>query len=150
MQNTVVIGRRLIPTEHIALVEPFDQAALERLESERPFQTRLVLLDRSSVLTEEALEAFADEHGFKKLAGDGIAMNPAVAFKVEAFEASGEFQPSKPYRSRLLWRDQSGNTQSRLMIAEPQELLAVAVRSAASKQTSRSRSLRKGSNPSPG
>jgi hypothetical protein len=67
--------------------------------SERPFQTRIVLLDRDSVLTEEALSPFAERHSFRTLNEDGIATNPAVHFSVEAFEASEGFTPTKPYRA---------------------------------------------------
>ena len=130
MQSTVMVGKRLIPIGHIALVEPLDAAALERLESQRPFQTRLVMLDRSSVLAEDGFADFAKHHGFRQVDADGIALNPTIAFKVEAFEPSGEFQPAKPYRSRLLWHDPQGQMQSRLMVTEPEALLSIAVRAA--------------------
>ena len=64
MSTTVTVGKRLIPIEHIALIEPFDAAAQSKLQTDRPFQARIVLIDRESVLTEEALAAFAEKHAF--------------------------------------------------------------------------------------
>jgi hypothetical protein len=148
MSTTVTVGKRLIPIEHIALIEPFDATAQSKLQTDRPFQARIVLIDRESVLTEEALEAFAGKHGFRVLSEDGIATNPAIRFNVEAFEPAEGFKPTKPYRSRLLWRDQDGQAQSKLLLAEPERVLAAVVRgdlgpsaSAASPNTGRSRRL---------
>jgi len=39
------------------------------------------------------------------------------------------FAPTKPYRSRLSWKDQGGNTQSKLLFAAPERALSMAVRS---------------------
>jgi hypothetical protein len=127
MSSTVTIGRRLIPIEHVAFVEPFDVASQARIKTEKPFQTRVVLLDRESVLAEEALDAFAGKHRFRRLSEDGIAVNPEVRFSVEAFEPAEGFSPTKPYRSRLLWRDRDGQTQSKLLLSDPETVLAVAV-----------------------
>jgi hypothetical protein len=128
MSNTVTVGRRLIPFEHIAFVEPFDPATQTRLQSGRPFQARIVLIDRDSVLTEEAPDAFAERQGFRRLSEDGIVVNPMVHFSVEAFEAAEGFNPTKPYRTRLLWRDRDGEIQSKLLLTSPETVLAVAVR----------------------
>jgi hypothetical protein len=130
MNATVTVGKRLIPIEHIALIEPFDPKTQAKMQSDKPFQARIVLIDRESVLTEEAPTAFAEKHGFRALNEDGIATNPAIRFNVEAFEAAEGFNPSKPYRSRLIWRDQDGQTQSKLLLAEPETVLAVVVRGA--------------------
>jgi hypothetical protein len=126
--TTITIGKRLIPLEQIALVEPFVPTGNERMQTEKPFKTRIVLLNRDSVLTEEALDAFADQNSFRLLHEDGVATNPAVLFNVEAFEAAGNFKPTKAYRSRLLWRDQSGKVQSKLLLTTPEDILAIAVR----------------------
>jgi hypothetical protein len=126
--TTITIGKRLVPVEQIALIEPFDEASRERMQSEKSFQTRIVLLHRESVLTEEAMAAFAEHNGFRVLAGDGIATNPVIQFSVEAFEPAGEFNPTKPYKSRLLWRDPSGKVQSKLLLSAPEEVLASTVR----------------------
>jgi hypothetical protein len=158
MNATVTIGRRLVPMEHIALVEPFDPASQTRMQSERPFQARIVLIDRESLLTEEALTAFAEQHGFRAFSEEGIATNPAVHFSVEAFQPTEGFKPTKPYRSRLSWRDQDGQIQSKLLLAEPETALAVVVRGegeavpaalAVSSKTSGRRNRRRGSSPIP-
>ena len=127
MSKTVTIGRRLIPLDHIALVEPFDPAANPRMQSERPFQARIVLIDRESVLTEQAPSAFAEEHGFRMLPEDGVGTNPGIRFGVESFEPAEGFNPAKPYKARLLWRDLDGNTQSKLLLTLPERVLAIAV-----------------------
>jgi hypothetical protein len=62
------------------------------------------------------------------LSDDGIATNPTIHFSVEAFEPAEEFKPSKPFRSRLLWRDQNGQMHSKLLLSAPENVLAVAVR----------------------
>jgi hypothetical protein len=127
MTNCVIIGKRLLPLEHIALVEPFDRAAHPRMQTEKAFQARVVLIDRESVLTEEAPEAYVRTHGFRMLADEGVTINPAVKFGVETFAAAEGFTPAKPYRSRLSWRDRDGNTQSKLLLTEPQTAVAIAV-----------------------
>jgi len=156
MSATVTVGKRLIPIEHIALIEPFDPAAHPRMQTERPFKARIVLIDRESVLTEEALEAFAERHGFRLLSEDGIATNPAIHFSVAAFEPAEGFNPTKPYLSRLSWRDQDGNAQSKLLLAAPESVLAVVVRgepvptsSAEPAKTNVRRNRRQRSNPTP-
>jgi hypothetical protein len=126
--TTVTIGRRLVPLEHIALIEPFDAAAQMRMQSDRSFLTRVVMIDRESVLTEEPLATFAEKHRFRVLGDDGIATNPTIRFSVEAFEPAEEFKPTKPFRSRLLWRDQNGQMHSKLLLSAPENVLAVAVR----------------------
>ncbi len=128
MSDTVTVGKRLMPLEHIALIEPFDTASQSKLQTDKPFQARIVLIDRESVLTEEALAAFAEKHAFRVLSEDGIATNPAIRFNVEAFEPAEGFKPTKPYRSRVSWRDRDGQVQSKLLLAEPERVLAVVVR----------------------
>jgi hypothetical protein len=128
MTKSVTIGRRLIPLEHIALIEPFDAASQARLDTERAFLTRVVLIDRDSVLSEEAPGAFAEAHGFRMLAEDGVATNPAIRFRVETFEPAEGFRPQKPFKTRLMWRDLDGSLQSKLLLTPPGVVLAVAVR----------------------
>lgn len=136
MSSTVTLGRKLIPLEHIALVEPFEPSAHQRMQTERAFQARVVLIDRESVLTEEAPAAFAEAHGFRMLAQEAVATNPALRFSVEAFEPTEGFNPRKPYRSRLLWRDLDGNTQSKLLLSTPESVLAIAVKGQTAPATS--------------
>ena len=102
-QNIIAIGRKRIPIEEIALVEPFEPPAepAPRFTSDKEFKTRVVLIDRYSVLTEDTVEAFAEANKFRRLPDDNVATNPAVRFRVETFEPSEGFQPRKPYQSRL-------------------------------------------------
>ena len=145
--STILIGKRLIPIEQIALFEPFDEASRGRMQSDRNFQTRIVLLNRDSVLAEDAPGAFAEQNGFRSLNEDSIATNPSVPFSVEAFEPTADFKPDKPYRSRLLWRDQTGKIQSKLLLSSPEDVLATVVRGIEGQETSkpapRSRRARK-------
>lgn len=126
--STVQVGRKLIPVEHIALVEPFDPAAQSRIQSDRPYKARVILVDRESVLSEDTPALFAEAHGFRMLAADSVATNPAVRFSVETFAPAEGFKPSKPFATRLLWRDQDGNAQSKLLLSAPEVVLAVAVK----------------------
>jgi hypothetical protein len=59
---------------------------------------------------------------------DGLAANPAIHFGVESFEPAEGFTPSKPYRSRLLWRDFDGDMQSKLLLSAPETVLAIVVK----------------------
>src|SRR5262249_35214703 len=122
------IGRRLIPLEHIALIEPLDAASQARLDTERAFQTRVVLIDRDSVLSEEAPAALAEAHGFRMLAEDGVATNPAIRFRVETFQPAEGFRPHKPFKTRLMWRDPDGGMQSKLLLSAPETVLAIVVK----------------------
>jgi hypothetical protein len=131
MNDTIQIGRRFVPLEHVVLLEPFDAAAQTRLFSDKPYQTRVVLIDRDSVLTEEPLATLAERHSFRMLPEDDIATNTAIHFSVEAFERAEGFTPNKPYKSRLLWRGPGGEFESKLLLTEPEKVLAVVVRGAA-------------------
>jgi hypothetical protein len=120
--------RTNIPIEHIALVEPFDPAANPQFKNEKDFKARVVLLNRESVLTEDAPDAFAQANGFRMLADDGVATNPAIKYKVEMFSPREGFAPAKPFVTRLLWRDQDDNEQSRLLLTKPETVIAVVLR----------------------
>jgi hypothetical protein len=128
MTTTVTIGRRLVPVEQIALIEPFEASANPRMQTDRPFKARVVLLNRDSILTEESPESFAEAQGFRALTEDGVFTNSNVHFSVEVFHPAPGFQPEKPYQTRLVWRDLDGNTQSKLLLTKPAEALAIAVR----------------------
>ena len=125
--STVTIGKRLIPLDHIALVEPFDPSAHPGMKSDKAFKARVVLIDRQSVLTEETVEAFAQAHAFRLLAADQVVTNPAIRFGVETFVPAEGFEPTKPFLTRLSWRDLDGNTQSKLLLTPPEAALAIAV-----------------------
>lgn len=128
MTNTIKLGRRLLPVEQIALIEPFDPATQNRIQTDRDFKARIVLLDRESVLTEDSPGDFAQAHRFRELPDEPVFTNPDVHFLVEVFRAVEGFNPTKPYLSRLVWRDLDGNTQSKLLLGKPEDVLAIAVR----------------------
>lgn len=118
----LTIGKRLVPTEHIALVEPFDPARKPEFKPEKDFEARIVLVNRDTVLTEMTPDEFVQEHSFLYLTEDGVAVSPRVFFWVEAFEPSDKFQPQKPYRSRLKWRDPDDGERSWLLLTEGRSL----------------------------
>jgi hypothetical protein len=128
MQDVITIGKRLLPVEQIAFVEPFDPASNPEFKSDKPFKARVVLLNRDTVLTETATAEFAEQHGFRMLSEDSIAVNPRVSFRVETFEPTESFKPEKPYATRLKWRDVDGSAHSKLLLGKPETVIAVAVR----------------------
>ncbi|PJG53784.1 hypothetical protein CVM73_18870 [Bradyrhizobium forestalis] len=132
MQNTIQVGRRIVPIEQIALIEPFDRETQKNMRSDRTFRSRIVLLNRDSVLSESDSLALAEEHAFRILLKDNVATNPAVSFSVETFEPTASLQPSKPFASRLMWRDERGDVQSKLLLTEVEDLIATVVRGAPS------------------
>ena len=72
--------------------------------------------------------ASAAEHGSRMLPKDGVATNPLVAFSVERFEATSDFQPTEAFVSRLLWRAAGErNSQSKLMLSDAEDLIATAL-----------------------
>ena len=131
MQDVITIGKRLVPVEQIAFVEPFDPTSNPEFKPEKAFKARVVLLNRDIVLTELAPQEFADTQGFQMLAEDNIAANPAISFRVESFEPSESFNPTKPYQTRLKWRDQDDNEQSKLLLSKPETVIAVVLRGGA-------------------
>jgi hypothetical protein len=131
MDNVITLGRKLVPIEHIALVEAFDPAANPQFTPSKTFKARVVLLNRETVLIEAAPQEFAEAHGFRMLMDDNVATNPAIVFRVETFEPTEGFRPTKPYLTRLKWRDQDGNEQSKLLLAKPETVIAVALRGVA-------------------
>jgi hypothetical protein len=122
--QVITIGKRHVPTDQIAFVEAFDPASNPEFKSERDFKGRVVLLNRDTVLTEATPQAFAEEHKMRLLAEDNIAVGHAIAFWVETFTPTEAFQPSKPYLTRLKWRDHSGNEHSKLLVTAPQTVVA--------------------------
>lgn len=130
MANFVVVGKRFIPCEHIALVEPYEASDNPRLRTSRDFHARVVLVNRDSILIEESAAAFTEANGFRMINIDRVATNPAIHFRVESFLPVEGFTPAKAYASRLLWRDLDGNEQSKLLLSDPETVLAVAVQGA--------------------
>jgi hypothetical protein len=126
--TTVTVGRRLVPLEQIALVEPFDPAANQLTRTDKDFKTRIVLLNRDTILMEQTPIAFAEANSFRPLIDDGVFTNPSVHFAVEAFHPAEGFNPRLPYLARLVWRDLDSNVQSKLLLSKPEDVLQVAVR----------------------
>ena len=122
MPKTVTIGRKLIPLDCIMVVEPFDPAEHPDMSSERAFKARVVLCDRQSVLMEETVEAFSKTYGFRILEADHVALNEDSFFTVETFSPRSGFEPGKPYRSRLIWRDRNVK-HSKLLLSEPEAVV---------------------------
>jgi hypothetical protein len=75
MANFVTVGRRLIPREHIAFVEPFDPNANPKFQTSRDFKGRVVMVNRDSVLIEELPHMFAEANSFRMLQMDCVATN---------------------------------------------------------------------------
>jgi len=130
MATSVTVGRRLIPRNHVAFVEPYIPGN-SRVQSSRDFQGRVMLVNRDSVLIEESPRVFAQTHGFRMLDDDNLALNPAVQFSVETFVPAEDFKPEKAYASRLRWRDLDGNDQSKLLLSLPETVLEVVTANAA-------------------
>ena len=128
MENLIRIGKRLIPLEQIALIEPYVVDPDKPLNTSKQFGSRIVLLDKDSVLSEESVSDLAEAHAFRMVQADGAATNPEVAYWVEHFEPDEFFKPEKSYQSRLLWRSGNGLAHSRLLLASPETVLAIAVR----------------------
>ena len=125
MPNVVTIGKRVIPLDQIAFVEPFDPTRNPNFKPSKEFKTRLVLLNREIVLAEENPRAFAESHGMRFLEEDQVGINPTIGFRIETFEATKDFKPEKPFQSRLKWRDEVGKEQSKLLLAKPESLVEI-------------------------
>ena len=130
--DIIAIGRKRFPIEQVALVEPFEPApeTPPKISTDKDFKARVVMIDRYNVLTEDTAQAFATANHFRYLPDDNVGTNPAVKFRVETFEPSGEFQPRKPYQTRLAWH-RDGNQQSKLLLTKPETVIAVVLRGAA-------------------
>lgn len=125
MVPSIKVKNRLIPLEHIALFEPFDPTTQSLLNSDREFRSRILLIDRDSVLSEQSRDDLAESYRFRMLKEDGIALNPSVRFSVEAFVPNEGFKPTKAFKSRLTWKDQDGEQQSKLLLTLPEDALEV-------------------------
>jgi hypothetical protein len=122
--KVITIGKRLLPADQVVFVEPFEPAANPEFKPEKSFKGRVVMLDRGRVLTEQTPREFAEAHGLHLFAEDDVAVNRAVAFKIEMFEPTESFKPLKPYRTRLKWCDSRGDDQSKLLVAAPETVMA--------------------------
>ncbi len=149
MATFVTIGRRLLAPEHLAFVEPYEASANPRVQTSRQFLSRVVLINRDSILIEEPAAAFAEANGFLRLPHDSVAINPLVFFQVEQFEAREGFVPERAYASRLLWRDRDGNQQSKLLMTEAETVFAVIAGEPVSQNAGAEPGPEQGSNPAP-
>ncbi|MCP3477629.1 hypothetical protein NLM33_46600 [Bradyrhizobium sp. CCGUVB1N3] len=122
--TVITIGKKLVPLAHVAFVEPFDPAANPEFKPEKAFKARLVLLNRDIVLTEQTPQEFASDHGLHLFMEDCVAVNRAIVFRVETFEPTESFNPAKPYKTRLKWRDLAGGEQSKLLLTTPETIIA--------------------------
>lgn len=122
--KVITIGKRLVSADQVAFVEPFDPAANPEFKPEKDFKGRVVLLDRDAVLTEQTTHEFAEAHELHLFAEDDVAVNRAIAFKIETFEPTDSFKPTKPYKTRLKWSDARGADQSKLLVTPPETVIA--------------------------
>ena len=141
--NIITIGKRLIPAEQIAYVEPFDPAANPEFKPEKAFKARLVLLNRDIVLTENSPAEFSEANGFQLLVEDNVAVSPSLPFQVETFTPTEKFNPGKAYRTRIKWRDADGNEHSKLLVMEPETVVAELTRRGTSRAADSKRSPRR-------
>jgi hypothetical protein len=121
--KVITVGKRLVPVGQVAFVEPFDPSANPEFKPEKDFKGRLVLLNRDIVLTEQTPEAFATEHELHLFTEDSVAVNREIVFRVETFEPTESFNPAKPYKTRLKWRDLAGAEQSKLLVTTPETVI---------------------------
>jgi hypothetical protein len=128
MQNVITIERELVPVEKIAFVEPFEPLPDAPFKPEKPYKSRVVLLNREFVLTETPPAAFAEANGFRLLPDDNVATNPMISFRVESFAPTEAFKPSKPYQTRLMWRGPDGDGHSKLLLTKPEMVVEIALR----------------------
>jgi hypothetical protein len=119
----ITIGKRLIPAEQIALVERFDPTANPEFKPEKDYKSRIILLNRDTVLAEVTPQEFAAAHGLHMLFEDDAALSSVLVFRVETFVPTETFKPEKGYRSRIKWRDRDGNEQSKLLVTEPETIV---------------------------
>jgi hypothetical protein len=62
------------------------------------------------------------------LPDDGVATNPTIRVKVETFAPTESFNPPTPFATRLMWRDQDSDEQSKLLLSKPETVIAIALR----------------------
>lgn len=122
--KVITIGKRLVPSEQVAFVEPFDPSSNPEFKPEKGFKGRVVLLNREIVLTEQTPQVFAAEHDLHLFAEDSVVVNRTIRFKIEIFEPRESFKPSKPYQTRLKWNDLTGQEQSKLLVTAPETVIA--------------------------
>ena len=128
MQNVITIGPELVPVEQIAYIEPFEPSGNGQFKPDKPYKGLVVLLNRETVLAETTPAEFAETNGFHLLPEDNVATNPAIPFRVESFVPTEDFNPAKPYQTRLMWRGPDGDGHSKLLLTKPEMVLAIVLR----------------------
>src|SRR5260370_37997929 len=128
MQNVITIGPELIPVEQIAYIEPFEPSGNGQFKPDKPYKGLVVLLNRETVLAETTPAEFAETNGFHLLPEDNVATNPLITFRVRRFEPTEDFKPTKPYQTRLIWRDPDGNSRHKLLLTKAEMVIAIALR----------------------
>jgi hypothetical protein len=78
---------------------------------------------------------------------DDVAVNRAIAFKIETFEPTESFNPTKPYKTQLKWRDASGADQSKLLVTPPETVIGEILTMKSSCQTGQTRRAASGPRP---
>jgi hypothetical protein len=124
IMKVITVGKRLVPAEQIAFVEPFDPSSNPEFKPEKEYKGRLVLLNRDIILTEQTPQEFGAEHDLHLFAEDSVAVNRTILFKIEIFEPTETFKPSKAYQTRLKWSDLAGGEQSKLLLTAPETVIA--------------------------
>jgi hypothetical protein len=104
--------------------EFFDPASNPEFKPEKDFKGRVVLLNREMALIEQTPQAFAEEHKLHLFVEDSIAVNRDLAFRVQTFEPTESFAPNKPFKTRIKWRDQAREEQSKLLVTPPETIIA--------------------------
>ncbi|QOZ24127.1 hypothetical protein [Bradyrhizobium sp. CCBAU 51753] len=69
------------------------------------------------------MQEFSTEHHLHLFAEDSVAVNRAIPFRVEIFERTENFNPTKPYKTRLKWKDLAGGEQSKLLLTVPETVI---------------------------
>jgi hypothetical protein len=122
--KVITVGKKLVAIPQVAFVELFDASANPEFKPEKDYKGRIVMLNRDIVLTEQTPEAFANEHELHLFTEDGVAVNRSIVFRVETFEPTESFNPTKPYKTRLKWRDLADVEQSKLLVTPPETVIA--------------------------
>ena len=131
MQNILTLGRHLIPVEHIVWIEAFDPAQNPDFHSDRPYRSRVVLVNCDTHLSEETLEALAGKCGLRFLAQDQTAFNPHLTYRIETFAPTPTFTPEKPFKTRLKWWNADGEEQSKLLLTPREIVISIVMQAAA-------------------
>jgi hypothetical protein len=126
--QVIIIGKRLIPAEQVTFVEPFDPSSNPDFKPEKDYKGRVVLLNREIVLTEQTPQEFAAAHELHLFTEDSVAVSRTIRFKIEVFEPTESFKPTKPYQTRLKWSDLAGDEQSKLLVTAPEVVFAELVK----------------------